>query len=635
MSKVHSFTAPLRALFALLLLALAGVGIAPRALAQANAHPPERMTYQGFLVDANGTPLGTNAPKNYDVVFRIWSNESSTAVANRLWTEQQTVTVDKGYFSVLLGEGSSIGEPRPDLSTLFTNSTASDRWVGLTVKGIGAGGTDVNILPRLRLLSSPYAYLARGVSGAGVVNANNLDPAIANSLWTAGGGNVYRASGNVGIGTSTPGFPLNFGNVLGGKISLWGQSGNTFGFGIQNSLLQIHTDGVGSDVAFGYGSSAAMTETMRVRGNGQVGIGTSTINGNARLQVAGGSIMPSAGDSPAAGIYFPPDPGGGGLDTAYLRYYPRSGEACTLELGISNDADDHIALMPGSGNVGVGTITPAVKFDVVGRMRVDNGIAAAPANGTFGSSGTRITLWPGSATSTPFGFGIDGGTLWSGVPSGNTFQWYNGTVSKMRLQGDGALHLQDGVTGSGARLRVNTGGYSDVAVSMRSLSTDNHILNLDDSGGNIRFIFRNDGTPFRTGGTTWAIWSDARLKQKVDNLQGSLDQLLKLRSVNFEYKDGERYGKGMQRGFLAQEVEKVFPDWIHEAPDGMMAVECKGFEALTVEALRELRAEKDEEIKRLDEENTRLRAAVDAQERRLAALEALVRQAAAPAPTGK
>lgn len=128
----------------------------------ADANPPERMTYQGFLVDANGNALGDPNPQNYDVVFRIWQSESSTASADRLWAEQQTVTVDKGYFSVLLGEGSQVGsEPRPALSTIFVGPTASDRWVGLTVKGIGAGGADSDILPRLRLLSSPYAFLAR------------------------------------------------------------------------------------------------------------------------------------------------------------------------------------------------------------------------------------------------------------------------------------------------------------------------------------------------------------------------------------------------------------------------------------------------------------------------------------------
>ncbi len=609
------------------LLALALRTAVPSAQAQANANPPERMTYQGYLVDANGSPLGTNAPKNYDVVFRIWKSESSVAAADRLWTEQQTVTVDKGYFSVLLGEGSSIGEARPDLSTLFTNSTASDRWVGLTVKGIGAGGQDVTILPRLRLLSSPYAYLARAVSGTGVVNANNIDPAI--GLWTATGTSVYRGAGNVGVGTSTPTFPLSFANVLGDKISLWGQVGNTFGFGIQNSLLQVHTDGSGSDIAFGYGSSAAMTETMRVKGNGQVGIGTSAINGNARLQVSGGSIMPSAGNSAAAGLLFPPDPAGGSGDSAYLRYYARSGEAMTLELGISNDPDDHLALMPGGG-VGIGTTAPEVKLDVVGTMRVNNGLAANPANGTFGSSGTRITLWPGDATSCPYGLGIAGSTLWYGVPAGAQHRWFEGTSAKMTLQSDGALHLQDSSSGTGARLRVNTGGYSDVAISMRALSTDGYVMNMDDSAGNIRYVFRTDGTPFRTGGTTWAVWSDVRLKENITDVTGALGKLLDLHSVNFEYKDGDRYGKGVQRGFLAQEVQKVFPDWVQEAPDGMLAVECKGFESLTVEALRELRAEKDAQVKKLEDENTALRGALESQAKRLATLEALIQ----PRPVG-
>ena len=65
----------------------------------ADANPPERMTYQGFVVDANGTALGFAAPKNYDVVFRIWSDQSATEAGKRLWSEQQTVTIDKGYLA--------------------------------------------------------------------------------------------------------------------------------------------------------------------------------------------------------------------------------------------------------------------------------------------------------------------------------------------------------------------------------------------------------------------------------------------------------------------------------------------------------------------------------------------------------
>ena len=137
----------------------------PRAGA-ADANPPNLMTYQGYLVDGNGAPLGNTNPRNYDTVFRIYdASQAGTLV----WAEQQTVTVDKGHFSVLLGEGSQVGsEPRGSLSSVFNGTSASDRFIGITVKGLG--GTDVEIAPRLRLLPTPYAFLARNAGG--LVNNN-------------------------------------------------------------------------------------------------------------------------------------------------------------------------------------------------------------------------------------------------------------------------------------------------------------------------------------------------------------------------------------------------------------------------------------------------------------------------------
>src|ERR1700760_1923372 len=76
-----------------------------QASAQANSFPPGQISYQGFLTDANGVALATNAPKNYNVTFRVYDGANST---NVLWAELQTVTAYHGYFSVLLGQGSAV-----------------------------------------------------------------------------------------------------------------------------------------------------------------------------------------------------------------------------------------------------------------------------------------------------------------------------------------------------------------------------------------------------------------------------------------------------------------------------------------------------------------------------------------------
>src|SRR5690606_31881529 len=121
--------------------------ILPRAVEGAG-DPPELLSYQSYLVDADGAPLGADGsggslPTNYDVVFRIFSASSG---GDLLWAEQQTITIDNGYFSVLLGEGSQVGsDPRPALSEVFTGTTAHERFIGMDVRFV-AGGEFTEIL---------------------------------------------------------------------------------------------------------------------------------------------------------------------------------------------------------------------------------------------------------------------------------------------------------------------------------------------------------------------------------------------------------------------------------------------------------------------------------------------------------
>jgi hypothetical protein len=163
------------------------LALAPLAsYSQPTPNPPGQISYQGFLTDANGTALATNAPQNYDVVFRIYLTPTG---GSALWGEIQTVTVDRGYFSVLLGQGASDGgDPwTNNLTGVFSGPAASDRYMGITVNGITSPNNEV--APRLRLLASPYAFLAE--------NANALVSSSGQQLITTANGFVGINKTNV------------------------------------------------------------------------------------------------------------------------------------------------------------------------------------------------------------------------------------------------------------------------------------------------------------------------------------------------------------------------------------------------------------------------------------------------------
>ncbi|MCI5136583.1 MAG: tail fiber domain-containing protein [Candidatus Electrothrix sp. AW2] len=95
-------------------------------------------------------------------------------------------------------------------------------------------------------------------------------------------------------------------------------------------------------------------------------------------------------------------------------------------------------------------------------------------------------------------------------------------------------------------------------------------------------------------------FSDERLKKDVHLLSDSLKKLLQLKGVSYKWKDPSLFGnteevQQKQVGFIAQEVEEVFPQWVSEQEinkKNFKTLEIKNinFQALTVEAIKELEA---------------------------------------------
>lgn len=187
-----------------------------------------------------------------------------------------------------------------------------------------------------------------------------------------------------------PGFPLNFPSTLGDKISLWGQSGNHYGLGVQGGLLQIHSDLASAAVAFGYGQSSSFTETMRIQGNGKVGIGTSTPQ--RLLTVNGSTASPGSDSTYQAGI-------GTGSKQLILGY------DTTDDVGVIAASDyttawKNISIAPAGGSVGIGTTTPTK-----GSLEIDSANGSQPgynpagwlqtsgAHGSYVTSGGDVSIW--------------------------------------------------------------------------------------------------------------------------------------------------------------------------------------------------------------------------------------------------
>lgn len=154
----------------------------------------------------------------------------------------------------------------------------------------------------------------------------------------------------------------------------------------------------------------------------------------------------------------------------------------------------------------------------------------------------------------------------------------NGATELLNVGANGAVRFTD--------IQHRFGGPTGFSNVLLNLSAENWDFGLNITGGDA-------GKP---GGGSWANTSDVRLKKDIRDLDGALDTLLALRGVTYEYKDPEAIGEldGVRTGFIAQEVEDVIPDWVWTAADGYKRVTIRGFEAMTVEALRELKSENDE-----------------------------------------
>ena len=258
---------------------------------------PSLINYQGVLKDSTGVPYHGPAT----MIFSIWDDPTD---GNKLWQETHPVVeVSHGLFNALLG---NVNNPIPD--SVFDQPNA---WLDVLANGS-------QLSPRRRMVSVGYAFRSEFADTAEYARSAPRD-----DDWTpdTAGFNIYRLTGNVGIGTPTP----------------------------QNELDVEGGVAVGPDYS---GMHAAPENGMIIEGN--VGIGTT--NPSEKLEVNGHiKLVGDANESPA--VMF-------STNTAskfYVKY--QSGGLSIAESGVGSRL-----IVKDGGNVGIATTDPQYTLDVEGNV---------------------------------------------------------------------------------------------------------------------------------------------------------------------------------------------------------------------------------------------------------------------------
>lgn len=175
----------------------------------------------------------------------------------------------------------------------------------------------------------------------------------------------------------------------------------------------------------------------------------------------------------------------------------------------------------------------------------------------------------------------------------------------------------NGTTGTNAKFYRFPGNPTTGSNVYLDLSSQNGSGFIIQRNGQDRIALNNDGTALKIGGGAWGVLSDQRTKNDIQTLTGTLDRLLQLKGHAYTYKsefiETGRALPGVQIGLVAQEVETIFPDWVSTGPDGLKVVTERSTTALMVEALRDLRTEKDDQIEVLKARLEKLEALLAAQ----------------------
>lgn len=543
---------------------------------------PLKMSYQGLVTTSGGTPV---ADGSYDMTISLYD---SLVNGNLQWSEIHAgVPVHHGTFTIILGTTTPLNlqfnQP------LFVQAALTNGPVGPPYP--------VVFPTRSELVSSPYS----------------LAP------WVTNGTDLYYKNGNIGIGSSAPesskigSLKIDIADEDGNNsdiaVRVAGQ-GNGTGFPLMHfaksgGTIEVPTiapanNAIGQIDFLGYdgtnyldaaaitasfqgtpassnmpgqlnfwttpAGSASPSVRMHLDQSGNVGIGTTAPVG--QLHVVGASPVRIVGevstlfDSEYVDFIARNSTYGSYMGGMRIKRDPLTGDVNTSFLaGPAGSPAIELMRLGGNGHLGIGTLNPIATLQTLSHNRYAGYFttdSSAPSSllthvlhAEFTGSGATFpyAMWGRSAPQAGWGVGghFEGG--YSGVEG---FSTLDGGSSNVGVIGDA----------SGATLNYGMSGFAD---------SGTYAIGLYGAAGghaSLNYGVYCTGDLAYTGALVHV--SDAKFKENVESSNGSLEKIMELKPKIFTFKSGADYDrfsfpKGKQYGFIAQELEQVFPDLVVSA----------------------------------------------------------------------
>jgi len=456
---------------------------------------------------------------------------------------------------------------------LQSNGDAAPTWVNVGALSAVTSSTQINTVGTTTNITFYPAF----------VNANNSTPTAMN-VYTTGSFSINPSTSNVGIGQSPGTQKLE---VYGGiKVTSSATTGATLGtsgavldYFYPTTRMYIG-DGTGWDFRITKRNASVSTDLFTFLDTGGLGFNGATGSAGQILQsngtssptwVSTGSVV--AGNSTNAifvlttgtstnASYYPTFVSANNTTAAFMLHYTTSS----------------FVINPNTGNVGIGTTTPALSLDVAGRGRFLQNVAATSGAIVLRQSASdtegAFIQWVNNANT------IEKGWLYVNTTSNMIFA--TGSTERMRISSTGNVGINNAspsfpldVTGN-ARVTGNFTATGSLTVGITTSSA---------TAGEIRAT--NEITAYYT--------SDARLKENVQVIEDPITMIDQIRGVYFDWTDEYIKSRGGEDGYfvrkhdigvIAQEIEAILPEIVATRDTGFKAVKYEKIIPLLIEAIK-------------------------------------------------